>query len=239
MRLVRMVSAANWRNAVGEIVLIVIGILIALAVTSWYEARLDRRNEVLILEQLHETLTEDLQEIESTYDMTRDRERNLLRLLDYLESEEPYTPELGVTFQALFGWRTVRIKTAPFEALKAQSYKAISSAELRYMLIAFYEDQFARLEYNSFLDRDLAIQKIQPYFFEHFVLGVGESTDVDGGRQSWTPKDYAQIRSDAYLANLCRYRADILRRFVLRDYEIATRAMQDILVAIELELAEY
>lgn len=237
MRIGRIASVANWRYAIGEILLIVIGVSIALAATSWYEQRLDRRDEIQVLEQLHQTLTEDLQEIERTWEITRNRERDIVSLLAYLESPRPYKPDMAPNFQALFGWRTVRLTKAPFETLKSQSYKAISNIELRYKLIAFYEDHFAKLEYNSLLDRNLAIEKIQPYFFENFVLSISAETDVDLGAQNWTPKDYDRIKSESYVANLSRFRADILRRFVLRDYEVATTSMREILDTIDLELS--
>jgi len=237
MRIGRIVSVANWRYAVGEILLIVAGVSIALAATSWYEQRLNRQGEIQILEQLHETLSGDLQEIEKTWEITRNRERDIESLLSYLESPSSDKPDITPNFQALFGWRTVRLTKAPFEALKSESYNAISNDELRYKLIAFYEDHFARLEHNSLLDRNLAIERIQPYFFENFVLNIGTDSDVDLGAQEWTPKDFDRMKSDAYVANLSRFRADILRRFVLRDYEAASTSMREILDDIVHELS--
>ena len=236
MRASRLVSAPNWRYAIGEVFLIVVGVTIALAATSWYEGRQERRVEVLILQQLRQTLSEDLQNINMTWEMTRQRERNITTLLDHLESDKPYAAELGRNFQSLLGWRTVRIKTAPFEALKGQGYKAISNAILREKLISFYEDHYAMLEYSNNVDRDFAIEKVQPYFFKNFVMRVAASKDVDGGTQDWVPKDYDKIRAEGYIANLCRFRADLLRRFDLRHYDNTTALMREILDIIEQEL---
>ena len=236
MRASRLVSAPNWRYAIGEVFLIVVGVTIALAATSWYEGRQERRVEVLILQQLRQTLSEDLQNINMTWEMTRQREQNITTLLDHLESDKPYAAELGRNFQSLLGWRTVRIKTAPFEALKGQGYKAISNAILREKLISFYEDHYAMLEYSNNVDRDFAIEKVQPYFFKNFVMRVAASKDADGGTQDWVPKDYDKIRAEGYIANLCRFRADLLRRFDLRHYDNTTALMRDILDIIEQEL---
>ena len=236
MRLSRLVSAPNWRYAVGEVILIVVGVTIALAATSWYEGRQDRRDELLILQQLRQTLSEDLQAINMTWEITQQRERNITALLDHLESDRPYTVELARNFQSLFGWRTVSIRTAPFEALKVQGYKSISSPILREKLISFYEDHYRKLEYSSFLDRDLAIEKVQPYFFKNFVVQVAASNDVDGGTQDWVPHDYDKIKAESYVANLCRFRADILRRFDLRHYDNTTTAIRFILDEIDQEL---
>ena len=237
MRVSRLVSAPNWRYAVGEVVLIVVGVTIALAATSWYEGRQERRDEILVLQQLRLTLSEDLEDINRTWEMTRQRERNIRALLHHLESDSPYTAELGVKFQSLLGWRVVRIKTAPFEALKVQGYKVISNAILREKLISFYEDHYARLEYSLNLDRDLAIEKVQPYFFRNFDMRVAASNDVDGGAQDWVPKDYDKIKAESYIANLCRFRADLLRRFALHQYGNTTVAIRDILDEIDKELA--
>jgi len=238
MRVSRLVSAPNWSYAIGEVVLIVVAVTIALAATSWYEGRQERRDEVLILQQLRQTLSEDLQEINMTWEMTRQRERNITALLNHLESDSSYTAELGVKFQALLGWRIVRLTTAPFEALKVQGYKAISNAILREKLISFYEDHYAKLEYNLNLDRDFAIEKVQPYFFRNFVMRVAASTDVDGGAQDWVPKDYDKIRAEFYIANLCRFRADLLRRFALRQYDSTAAALREILDEIDQQLAD-
>jgi hypothetical protein len=236
MRISRLGSAPNWRYAIGEIVLIVVGITIALAGTSWYEGQVERRNEIMVLQQLRQTLSEDLQDINTTWEMTRQRERKIMVLLEYLDSDRPYTANLAGNFQSLFGWRTVRLTTAPFEALKIRGYRTISNSILRQKLISFYEDHFAKLEYNSNLDRDFAIQKIQPYFFKYFVIQVAAESDVDGGNQVWAPKDYDTIKAELYIANLGRHRADILRRFVLRDYKITTTAIREILDEIDREL---
>jgi len=238
MRVSRLVSAPNWRYAIGEVALIVIGVTIALAATSWYEARQERQDEILVLKQLHRTLSEDLQEIEQTWEFTRNREQNLTARVAHLESDLPYTPELGVKFQALLGWRIVSIKTAPFEALKVQSYKGISNPVLREKLVSFYEDRFATLEHNLNLDRDFAIEKVQPYFFRNFVMRVAMSTDVDGGAQDWVPKDYEKIKAESYIANICRFRADLLRRFALPQYDSTSAALREILNEIDQELTD-
>jgi len=236
MRVSRVVSAPNWRYAVGEVALIVVGITIALAGTSWYEGRQERRDEILILQQIRRTLSEDLQYINVTWERTRQRERNIMTLLDHLESDKPYAAELGRNFQSLLGWWVVSITTAPFETLKVQSYKLISNEILREKLISFYEDHYAMLEYSSNVDRDFAIEKVQPYFFKNFVMRVAASKDVDGGTQDWVPKDYDKIRAEGYIANLCRFRADLLRRFALRDYDDTTALIREILDIIEQEL---
>lgn len=65
MRLNRLVRSVSWKHAFGEVLLIVIGITIALAVNSWWEDQQDRRSEDLILRQLHAALQADLIDLEA------------------------------------------------------------------------------------------------------------------------------------------------------------------------------
>jgi hypothetical protein len=191
----------------------------------------------MVLQQLRQTLSEDLEDINIKWEGTLQRERYLMELVEYLDSDGPYTPDLGVKFQALLGWWIIRLTSAPFEALKVQGYKAISNAVLREKLISFYEDHYAKLEYNLNLDRDFAVEKVQPYYFRNFVMHIADSSDVDGGSQSWVPIDYEKIKAENYIANLCRFRADLLRRFALAQFESTTASIREILDLIDLELA--
>jgi len=67
----------NWRYALGEIFLIVVGVTIALAASSWYEGRKDRIDEQLFISRLHE----DIQLAEELTSRVRDRRLGLLKSL--------------------------------------------------------------------------------------------------------------------------------------------------------------
>lgn len=57
----RIIRATNWKYAVGEVFLIVVGITLALMATSWYENWQERRYESLVLGQLKVALESDLE----------------------------------------------------------------------------------------------------------------------------------------------------------------------------------
>ena len=60
MRLFATTKDFNWRYTLGELFLIVIGVSIALAASSWYEDQIDRRTEVEYLERLRAALAIDI-----------------------------------------------------------------------------------------------------------------------------------------------------------------------------------
>ena len=52
--------------AIGEVVLVVLGILIALQINNWNEDRIERRKEKLLLQEIHKEFVLNKQELEST-----------------------------------------------------------------------------------------------------------------------------------------------------------------------------
>ena len=85
MRVSRLVSAENWQYAVGEVVLIVVGITIALAANSWYEQQRERRDEILVLEQIEESLNADLALFVENFRTMQQSEQEIVALLAHLD----------------------------------------------------------------------------------------------------------------------------------------------------------
>jgi hypothetical protein len=227
MRLAKLATEFNWKYAIGEIALIVVGITIALAANSLYEGRKDRQDEKVLLQQMHLTLEEDLRELSRRAMTMQQVEQDIAALLNHLEDDKPYSDELGSYFRSLSRFRGVRMRLAPFEALKARGLELISSDSLRMQLISLYEDEFPALAGATSFNRIFAQEKITPYLMTNF-------RQVDS--REWVPYDYERIKSDGYLANLCRNRLSSLGNFVLPYYDETTATISEVLVAIEQEL---
>jgi len=60
------------RYAIGEIVLVVFGILIALQINTWNNERIEKRKEHSVLLGLHETFTDNLENLTNIIAMTRE-----------------------------------------------------------------------------------------------------------------------------------------------------------------------
>jgi hypothetical protein len=70
----------NWRHALGELAIVVIGILIALAVNDWAQARRDHALEVLYLKRLLADSDDNLAAIQKRIDLHTRRADILARL---------------------------------------------------------------------------------------------------------------------------------------------------------------
>ncbi len=92
MRAARFFNATNWKYALGEVLLIVVGITIALAANSWYEDWQERRDERQVLQQLQQALEIDLDEFESRYALETRIFQNVSALLEHMQSAAATTP---------------------------------------------------------------------------------------------------------------------------------------------------
>ena len=77
------------KYAIGEIVLVVIGILIALQINNWNEYRKDRIKEQAILAQLQEEYESNLAQLDSKIQIRNIVIKSSQKLLDYIEDSEP------------------------------------------------------------------------------------------------------------------------------------------------------
>ncbi len=228
VRASRIIRATNWKYAVGEIFLIVVGITLALMATSSYENWQERRYESLVLEQLRVALESDLELFDNYFRTLKQSEQDLLGLLRYLRSDDPYSPKIGTYFNAVILWRSgVRMRTAPYEELKNRGFSLVSNSSLRARLIDLYEDQFPALRSTSLIDKEFATSQVSPYFNTRF-----RSTE-NGER---LPIDYDALRSDPLFENLAVEKLGRLRERLLPKYDRLTAGIRDVLSEIETEL---
>jgi len=79
------------KYAIGEIVLVVIGILIALSINNWNEKIKNRKQESQILLQLKDEYQENLTEIDLKISMRKDMLDACTRLLGYYDNSKTWT----------------------------------------------------------------------------------------------------------------------------------------------------
>jgi len=232
MRLTKILSAANWKYAIAETTLIVVGITIALAANSWYEGRQERREELLLIRQLHQTLTTDSGQLSERIEAIQRDEQDIEALLEHLESGKPYDDGLRRYFVSLSRFGSTSIQSAPFEALKARGLGLVSSESLRLKLISLYQDTVPGLIATDQSNINFSQQMVMPYLMSNFRQ-AGQEEGF-----GWAPLDYEEIASDSYLINLGRQRLVSIRRFQLQYYERTLSSIREILVEIEGELDE-
>jgi len=126
--------------ALGEIVLVVIGILLALQINGWNEARKDRELEETYYCKLLEDLNLDVALMEA---LTRDNQQRIERTNDMLVAIQAPRTDVRKLMAAMRGATarttyTFRVNKAAFEDLKSGGHLSLLDAGIKDQLVQYY-----------------------------------------------------------------------------------------------------
>ena len=150
-----------FKYAIGEIILVVIGILIALQINNWNEARKTKLVELKILKELKEDL------IETRADLLTDMEKAKLNLADIDVLYQSVTNNNWdyVKFSTNFIYEVPKLfpKLSAYKSLQTYSINIISNDSLRKLVTDFYELHLKRVNYSEQLLTSLNEKEIKQH----------------------------------------------------------------------------
>lgn len=223
MRLSKIVNATSARHAVGELLLIVVGILIALTVSDWHDRNLQREQELSLLGEVRTALTADLEALEIDLRGWRETENRIKALIEILQSEPAYESSFDQLFGAPYGLRPANLNTAAYESLKSTGLQTITNPRLRLSIAKVFDQHYESLSGIDDVEAHVATDVMRPYYLRHFSNLVF--------LKSATPLDYEALLADVYYQNIVEYRLTVISGNQIGFY---TRAIEDIRKTLEL-----
>jgi hypothetical protein len=154
--------------AIGEIILVVIGILIALQINNWNEDRKQNQLELVYLSRLHKDLEKDTVIFSNEIQRLEKNNEKIVNFTNVLKTKN-YSDSLLVRLTneyMIFGttYPLFNPSTSTFEDLSSTgNLSVISNTEIRDSIVKHYEDyQFVELSFK--LDYDWATPIDAPLF---------------------------------------------------------------------------
>jgi hypothetical protein len=231
--------------ALGEIALVVIGILIALQINNWNEERKTRDTEIRTLLEIKEDVQSTLVDIEfdsALHEISLDASKEIMK---FVSSDQEWHDSISMLFElAYYDFRISSIETA-YRSLEAKGVDLISNQELRNMISHLYDYQIPwlrRVEVGNGKFQDLLL----PYYQEHFRINLNRSIssgrDIDGNKmlrsevpRGFIPRDVRKLKNDPKFKVLLR--EAIYARIEIYDaYLQARRAAYDVIQGIDEEV---
>ena len=131
--------------ALGEIALVVIGILLALQIDAWNETRTDRKKELLYLKEIRANLADDLDNVDYSIAFNRKKDSVISASLNAMlqagsNREAMLTISRNMPILAEFSVYTQN-RVAFDNMLSAENIDLVSSDSLRSALSAYYAEQ--------------------------------------------------------------------------------------------------
>ncbi|PNQ73740.1 hypothetical protein C1T31_05240 [Hanstruepera neustonica] len=127
------------KYAIGEIVLVVIGILIALQINNWNDHRKTQKYEQEILSLINQNLKSDSIALSIELQKAKDAILTTDLILEQV-SNDKYNDSLKHWLAKIICFERFRAKSSAFEVLKAKGIETISENTIQQELIAYYDE---------------------------------------------------------------------------------------------------
>ncbi len=186
------------RYAIGEIVLVVIGILIALQINNWNEERKQRVFEKKTLQLMKDNLKHDVNMFRG-YAMTvlKNSIESSQIISEHLSEKKSYHDTLDVHFARIPGFTLTMTNTSTYDNLKANGFNLISNDSLRERYQMLYQFHYKLIEYQAEV-----VSAKQAGEFTHIYLKRFYNYKW---LQNATPRDYESLRIDQDFIELVKH----------------------------------
>jgi hypothetical protein len=127
------------KYAIGEIILVVIGILIALSLNNWNEKRNLKNEEIKLLKEMRAALLSDKDDIISNIREHSSAAKSCTILLRIISDNLPYNDSLDFHFANALNTTKFGHTSSPYETLKIKGPDLIENDSLRLLLNTYFD----------------------------------------------------------------------------------------------------
>lgn len=214
-----------FKYAIGEIILVVIGILIALQVNNWNSARIEKKAETKTLIELKKGIVSDCELLQNNLKNVKSQLTKMKLLKELLKNKYySYNNDLDTLFGSVYGIQPVDLNKAFYEDLKASGLKLIKNDSIRLKIVNLFEDDYAFFENN--FEVEMHINEVtRPYYLKNF-------NNLDF-QKSATPNNFNKVWKDTYYENIVHYRIINLEGNHIDAYQKTIPKMKSLVKNIE------
>jgi hypothetical protein len=181
--------------AVGEIALVVIGILIALSINNKNEEKKLHNLEIQSLYELKRALIFDLRDIEFNAKRHKNVQLSNEIILKALNDNLPYHDSLNVHFERMTGMTVFLPNLGPYETLKARGLDLIQNDSLRNSISKYYEQDIKYALVFEDTNKQMWPMKLE------LILDLFDEFKMFN---SATPVDYEKLKDDRRFKSLIK-----------------------------------
>lgn len=170
------------KYAIGEVILVMVGILLALQVNNWNEKRKDRGHEIKLLKQLKVDLLDNFSEIRSVYRNIQEKVNSVDSIFIYLEENRQVDDTLRNYFDLIQAGLIFNNANTIYKNIESYGLKVLSNDSLRAAITKMYENDFKNIEVREQMDRyikeEVLANFMQSHFKPAFITYVTEANDT-------------------------------------------------------------
>jgi len=186
--------------AIGEIVLVVIGILIALSLNNWNDSKKKKIEERVLLTELMKNLEINITQIKEDIEWDSGAISSGKIIMNVLNNKISYSDTLDSHFQNSRLVPNSFLTTSSYKAIENRGFQIISSIFLRKKIMKLFDDTYPSmiLEINN-IDENTLKTNMQNYMINHFEYS----------NRQLKPNDYQELLEDQRYRNILSYNIEI------------------------------
>lgn len=214
--------------ATGEIVLVVIGILIALSINNWNNERKQTTHEQKILKELLLNLQMDSLDHAGNRDLSLEVGASAGYVVDGLEAKVAWQDSMALHYGRLLIHGVATLNTSAYDNLKSIGFDLISNDSIRIALTKLYSLDITRmLKLEKEMLSDDQVHNIVPVVLKRVRIN-----------EPWwnsSPHDYEALMDDLEFQAVVRWKS-VTNNHIAGEYEIARRKTAELIEMIRKEL---
>lgn len=224
--------------AIGEIVLVVIGILIAVSINNWNQRKKEAEVEKEILQQIKQDLLLSVKDIESNIDWFDQAIESSHLILEHMDRGAPYADSIGEHFTKAFPWVILVIDLGGYESVKSEGIDILRNDTIKNQVINLLE---GRLYYHRQFENIISKQsehifrEVGNKYFKSYAKGWERTKDqIYLGITE--PHDYQLLRIDHEFRFFVETQIALLTAFQIGSNYRMRNAMGSIIEQIDNEV---
>lgn len=231
---------SEWYKYVIEVIVVILGILIAYNLEQWSDTRSNKKREIEILKEFKGALGADLAEMQNNISMHEYSILSSRMILKVIQDNLPYHDSLDACFAHTHAFTTFSGRVGPIEQLKNTNLAIVSNDVLRLEIISMYDEAYPRIrlvelaikrDYEQLRDFD------RLYFDAYDVDRV--STNKNIPPPFWgimRPLRFTELKTNPEYAALLRARISNQMGLLRGHYKPTEKALSNLLNQIDQEI---
>jgi len=215
--------------AIGEIVLVVIGILIALQLNNWNAQHQAEKEELKLLQEMRHNLASDLEDCYWNIKKQAELSYSNSAVLKHLKEGSSLTDSLRFHYGNLIYSTTQRRNMSAYDHLKAKGIDLIQNDSLRRNITAIYSERYYYIERQE-LEYD------NPYQMNEVIHHINAKLVLDDSSKTGYPINFADLQKDDAFKGTLRMNVKV-REFMVKRYSSLSDDLENLIAHIDNEIA--
>jgi hypothetical protein len=156
--------------AIGEIILVVIGILIALQINNWNEKRILTDKEVRLLNEMLNELKTDSSQFTSKLKSANSKLNATELLIGVIDDKKPYHDSLNISFSKAVVWTVFSPSNSTYQTLTNTGISIISNETLRSSIQHLYNNTYKFISEVEKWRSDFYFAEMSSFNIESFKI---------------------------------------------------------------------